>query len=255
MKIKTFLPLFSGFYNTLLDPDEKIYDYQHENNLNDNHFDFDYKTYEYDVVNEICDFVASNCELINSVELERVNNPKEYNFANDSADVIIDVDNSKLISFIYANESGLNDYFKEHYTIRSGFIPSYPDNFKEWESETNNFTELDGHYLGAILDYFFREYKEIDDFTVYEIIEAHPECYVNLLVTDVYDLHKFEKISLAKNQINELDIFGYTEILINQAKERAEMFLTDWQTEFAEREYNYILEQTGKEKVFHSEIE
>ena len=54
MKIKTQLPIFTGFYNTIFDIPEDIEDIE----------SIDYKKYENDVSNQLCEIVENELSTV-----------------------------------------------------------------------------------------------------------------------------------------------------------------------------------------------
>ena len=162
--IKTYLPVFTGFYNTIFEMDES--DFCNENNVSFEQLTVDYKQYEIDVVKQCIDFVKQNCPFITSIEFENICSPKYYNFSNDSANITVEIDLKVLKKYLTTNKNALNDYLKERYTSCSGFISHYPNTFEGWKEETENFTELEGHYLGSLLDFYFLN-EEINDVDMY----------------------------------------------------------------------------------------
>lgn len=218
--IKTFLPLFSGFYNTIWDFETT--DFENENDCIFDELVIDYNKYNNDVVLGICDFVKNNCEFITTVELEGIKSPKEYNFYNNSANVTIDIDLVGFKKFIYANVETFETYFKNHYTSYDGFMSRYENTFEGWKVDTNDFLDLDGHFLGALLDCYF-EIKEITELYCYYDVDVYIDNYITIkrIVTDL------QKIELIK----QLDFnFGYLQIIYNECLQKSELFNIDvWQ--------------------------
>jgi hypothetical protein len=193
MKIETYLPLFSGFYNTIWNDSEdwdyeffecveipenlKKYDLQ---DVSDEAlYSVNHQEREKDVVLSICETLPKFCPLIKSIELEEVISPREYNFYNDSADVIIDVDMKSLQKWIDENEDFLDRYFKKRYTSYDGFWSRYPDSYGGWDMETDQFTNLDGHYLGSILEAWFIQNK-ITELDIYYDVDIYSSFdYIN----------------------------------------------------------------------------
>lgn len=192
-KTGTWLPLFPGFYGTIYEPNEDS-EIEHVNSEREskglesvdfNEFQFDYDEYHTKVVKGIINFIESNfSEFISAIELERIRSPKEYNFANDSADIIITLSegNKRAIGHYLAKHfEAFRVYLKDRYTSCSGFISSYP-NYPNSFLEDNPLEHA--HKLGSILEFIFRnENKEDEDFdlTVYYSIN---DLYVSCINTD-----------------------------------------------------------------------
>jgi len=165
MKIKTYLPIFSGFYYTLWEFDYfQIEDFIKEERKNKGLFsdynvddlEINFENYEIDIVQGFCNTLPYYLEnFIIGIELETIVNPKTYNFKNDSANVIIDIKENEIANFIYSHKKEFCEFLKNRYTSRDGFISWYSNNFETWESETKNFLDfsINGHYLGSILDF------------------------------------------------------------------------------------------------------
>jgi len=132
----------------------------------------DYSLYEHEIVNLFCEVLPDFMpDFITSCKLQKINNPREYNFANDSADILINVKIKNIKAFIYANKEKFCEFLKKRYTSYDGFISHYANDFETWETETKNFSDfsINGHYLGSILD-FIAIIKKIDNFRIYEEI-------------------------------------------------------------------------------------
>jgi len=192
MKIKTFLPCFPGFYNTIYqfdDDDDLLYQinqnrkYNSLTEINFESLDIDYKQYELDIVTSFCDVIRENLkDYISNIEFERIISPKEYNFRNDSADVIIEPKPAAIQSFIYANKDAFINYLKKNYTSYDGFISHFSNNFESWESDTDNFINysIDGHRLGAILEFIASIINNDPYDLYYDVKENISECsYIN----------------------------------------------------------------------------
>jgi len=179
MKVKTYLPIFSGFYNTQwefqYESIEEFIKEERENKglfseIDFNDVEIDNETYENDIVKSFCEKLPNlMSDYINSIEFEKIISPKEYNFENDSANVIIDVNIDKIKDFIYNNKDKFSEFLKKRYTSCDGFIPWYSNNFETWENDTKNFTDfsINGHYLGSILD-FIAHMLGIDNYSIFE---------------------------------------------------------------------------------------
>lgn len=190
MKYETYLPIFSGFYNTIWEPNSENLEY----NLNQerkanglyssidfNNLKIDYEEYEKDIVLNLCSLIQEELsKYIISIELENIYSPKEYNFANDSANIIIEVKENEIASFIYSHKSEFEKFLKNRYTSYDGFISHYENDFDSWEKDTKNFTDfsIDGHRLGSILD-FIANIENIRENDLYEFVEVYIESYVN----------------------------------------------------------------------------
>ena len=143
---QTWLPVFSGGYNTIWDDDisdDDIFNCPQnvKKELRESVMDNIYQYYENGkYLQEVCRYVAGNLEqwftkeypeLPVKLELEEIVSPKEYNFHNDSGNIVATVDKEKLYNLCRNNENFAKD-IKERYTSRSGFISSYPNTVDEF---------------------------------------------------------------------------------------------------------------------------
>ena len=181
--IETYLPLFSGFYGTYWEGDDKIeQEIEHLNELRAvkglepidyDACQFDYKDYEMQVVKGIAQYLERELVgFVNNITIQGVVSPREYNFYNDSANVVITLSkgNIELInSYLSIHSTEFAAYLKERYTSCSGFISSYPNNIEEFmEGEPLEHK----HKLGAILD-FICECEGIEEINAYYNVEAY----------------------------------------------------------------------------------
>lgn len=176
MKTKTFatyLPIFTGFYNTIFDESERFVEYE-----TDSESDFRERYPEvpaempWDFIRqnfwECIGYAAGNLavaqacanslpgllpEFVKGVEWEELRSPKEYNFANDAVNLKIAVDVSAIRKFLKEHRDEFAAWLKARYTSRDGFISSYPSDVASWYIDTKNFSAMDGHYCGAVLDF------------------------------------------------------------------------------------------------------
>ena len=218
--IKTYLPLFSGFYNTLFEPETSTF--EHENECTYDDYTFDNSQYEIDVVKECINFVAENCEFIKSIKFEKIVSPKTYNFSNDSANVSIELNRVDFKRYLNENKDALDNYLKERYTSCSGFYSSYGNSVELWKEETSNFKMLDGHYLGSLLDFYF-ENESIEEESMYyyvsERIYAESYCEMKEVEAEVKETLQ-ERV-----ESGEIDLtFGYNTILLQEAQNKVNLF-------------------------------
>lgn len=202
--IETWLPVFTGFYNTIWDQSDSYLECELESEaewrancpqcedipwdfIKENLWDcIDYQSYYLEVAQDVTagmpaflnDIVPN---LISDCRFQALRSPREYNFANDAVDVEFTIDLHKLQSFLAANDSDLTAYLARKYTSRSGFISSYPNDLEGWKNDTKGFSDLDGHYLGSLLQ-FIAELEHGDDYdadyALYDCINL--ECYPDI---------------------------------------------------------------------------
>lgn len=152
MKVKTYLPLFRGFYGShwddpCFDGEEDIY------NLPEGMYfeEFvDWNAYHEHIAKEMCNEVQYLLsDFVSDIEFERISSPKYYNFENDAIHCEITFDEDKILEYIELNKSKFNDYIKFSYTSVDGFISSYPNNAPEWLEGWQD----DSHKVGSILQF------------------------------------------------------------------------------------------------------
>lgn len=183
MKLKTFatyLPIFTGFYNTIFDESDSFVEYETDN-------ESEFRERYPEVPEEIpWDFIQRNfwecidchggnlavakaCantlpgllpDYVKSVEFEELRSPREYNFDTDAVNLKITVDVSAIRKFLKENRDAFAAWLKRRYTSRGGFMSSYPNDLKSWCDDTKNFSDMDGHYCGAVLAFIASEEME-----------------------------------------------------------------------------------------------
>jgi len=175
-EIKTFCPLFSGYYNSFFEPDNEENEIQEINYqrkeqgkkpINYDDAIFDYKQYFEECSKEIVNFCEDKTnEILESdfkFTYEETVSPREYNYTNDSINISISVPDSdvlKLYNYINANFEEFTTYIKDKYTSCSGFTSFYTNDSKQW-------LKLDIYedvmILGTLLDFILKnECEEID---------------------------------------------------------------------------------------------
>ena len=163
--IKTYLPVFSGFYGTLFEDiidSEVDYILEGEETYTTDNVEFDYKTFKDDISKQCVgvfeDAFNRDMHVKLSVSFESLFSPKFYNFENDSINVAISLsreDFDIIISAIKGNRTEISEQLKERYSSREGFSSFHSTDLDEWiEDLTLEFeTEEDcSHKWGAILE-------------------------------------------------------------------------------------------------------
>ena len=173
---QTYCPIFTGFYNSIFDESDsfierelqdeeefrEIYDVPKEipwDYIENSFFEcIDFKAGELAVAQAILNAIPELISnIVTRVEFEELRSPREYNFANDSIDCKVTVKIDALKNYLETHRNEFDLWLNERHTSRSGFISSYPNNVEEWEEQTESYEELNGHYLGAILDFVASE--------------------------------------------------------------------------------------------------
>ena len=184
----TWLPVFSGFYNTIWDYSESFVEYEldNEDNFRSNYPELTEVPWDFIKENfwEVINYSSANRAvaqaaldalpeilpngMVTATEFEELRSPREYNFATDAVNCKLTVDLDLLREYLTTNRDKLSKYLSQNYTSRSGFISSYSNTVEAWEEDTACWTDLDGHYLGALLNFVAHEENRDPDMDLYE---------------------------------------------------------------------------------------
>ncbi len=164
--MRTYLPLFTGFYNTIWEMDDS---YLIEE-LNVDMENIDYTKYREDVSKELCRVLPEHCDLIESVLYEALVSPRFYNFGNDSINCEVSLSSKEAVDeYLADNADAFSEYLKDRYTSRDGFASSYSNDPKDWTDWKD-----DQHKFGAVLDFWFLN-EEVDEYEVYQDVVSNLE--------------------------------------------------------------------------------
>jgi len=182
IQIKSFLPIFGGFYNSIFDN----VDTDCEEGNEDNSKEWDYKEYYNRIAREMTEFIKGELKPYGiDVKFDALISPREYNFGNDSINVTYTTDLvgiGKIHDYILDNESAFSKYLIDNYTGYDGFIPSHSTNVNEWLSILNqDNSELLEHKFGAILHFILTYESEFTMDDLYEYCNENGQIYVNEL--------------------------------------------------------------------------
>lgn len=180
MKEIIYLPIFSGFYNTIHDFDDS---YLIDNFREDNEeLCKDYKQYYLDYSKEyVNQFNETYWEEfkkigINSIEYKSLYSPKEYNYWSDEINVEVDYDFDKIVEFLKTNKEEFTKYIEVHNKSYDWFIPYGTDEFDKYIED-----DFEAFELTQIMDFYIIEVlkQETDDF-----IELHYGTVGNISESD-----------------------------------------------------------------------
>jgi len=169
--MKTFLPVFNGFNDTLYQLNEDRF-IESENQYNDKQIDFDdleidYTSYENDIAVAFCDVISNDLkDFVHSIQFEHVYSPTQYNYSNDSINCDIKPKLDVIKDYVYSNRDNFELYLKNNYTSCDGFISGYSNSFDNWVENTQDFTIYNEHELGSILQ-FIHNGLNIDSIDTY----------------------------------------------------------------------------------------
>tara|TARA_Y100000310_G_C20334445_1_gene646804 strand:+ start:112 stop:693 length:582 start_codon:yes stop_codon:yes gene_type:complete len=193
MKTETYLPVFKGFYGSIFEPDETneidhINELRTDKGLSEIDFDdceFNYESYYKDVSESLVNEVESELsEYVESIEFQKLQSPKYYNFENDSIHVIINPKSDAIINYIHDYKDEWKKYLLDNYKSCSGFISSY-DCFPE-SDDWNDYNIINGrHQLGSALN-FIAENEGINELDLWDWIVGN----ISLECTNYNELTK-----------------------------------------------------------------
>jgi len=187
----TWLPIFTGFYNTIFD-NQMIYDseidYINEivkpaelaKAMIDNLYNSEAgskmdKEYQESVSKSCVEIIQNELKksgFVDKIEYEELVSPKEYNFANDSVNIKVTFTPENIAAikdFIAKEHEAWEEYLKDRYTSYDGFISSHSNRAddEEWILED---ALSDSHNAGSILEFIciMQEITEEELFYDYE---------------------------------------------------------------------------------------
>ncbi len=192
--LETYLPIFPGFYGTIFgneesdeeteeiknalenrglpcDQAEKLTGILYDKNL----IEFDYHKLHTDYLKELTETVEYALKDIEGLQgfegltFEKMVSPREYNFGNDSGNILVKLSDKKLFfksleTLLNANKETFAVYIKERYTSSDGFISSYSNDAEEWITRE---AFEDSHKLGQILTFLLME-SDFGEMELYE---------------------------------------------------------------------------------------
>lgn len=175
MKVKTYLPLFSGFYGSrwdepCFDGEEDIFDLPEGSYFEEF---VNWNEYHNHIAKEMCNEVQYLLsDFVSGIEFECIRSPKYYNFENDSINCEITFDEDKVTEYLNENFRLFKDYIKLMYTSRDGFISSYSNDASEWMEDWKD----NQHKVGSILDFICTNegYEE-----PWDIVDSHISSFYN----------------------------------------------------------------------------
>jgi hypothetical protein len=192
MLIKSWLPVFSGFYNNAwLEDDEYIISNLKEDGANEKELAevFSSETYQkaYDnakkeLLPAMVAWVQSELQSHNlyiKIKFDGLHSPREYNFRNDSIDCTVNIKNKKQIEkFIDDNYEAWTKYLKDNFTSYDGFWSFHSNNpdSDEWIISS---ALKDTYKCGAILQ-FICNVLDITEFKMLEDLYEYNNIWVSL---------------------------------------------------------------------------
>ena len=194
-EIKSYLPVFNGFYNSLFEYDNEEQDIEYYNEMENTDLDFDDFEFDYkDYHNRVAVSCVSNIEqylkhenLDIEIIFEELVSPREYNFTNDSINVTYRLNKATyntLIKYLEDNIVEWNKYIKELYTSRDGFSSFYSNDGNDWieDFKIAEDEDLTGTF-GRLLEFYFENEGFTDEdlasnvsfenYIEFQVVEKH----------------------------------------------------------------------------------
>lgn len=133
--IKSYLPVFTGFYGTIFEADEEP---MIEDGYTYDNYKWDYKGYNEAIgkrcTNTVSEWLKeSGFQMV--LKFDGIYSPREYNFTNDSINVdyvVSDYCLAKIRAFLHSNKPMFEKYLKDNFSSRSGFYSFYSNEMNEW---------------------------------------------------------------------------------------------------------------------------
>lgn len=189
-KIKSWLPVFSGFYdNVYWEPDFE-YEAEHFRETygyikNDLWKHFENRQWETAIAKALCSEMEDQlAEFVSGIHLEKVSSPKEYNFTNDAIHCIIIPKKKVIKTYLNTHKEAFLMYIKDRYTSYDGFMSFYSNDGTEWLNEINDCL-VDDHKLGAILQFICAN-EDIKEEDLYYKLNDRSVLYVGEYFTNEF---------------------------------------------------------------------
>ncbi len=172
MKVKTYLPIFPGFYNTIFEPDEDHAFELLEIEPNDN-TEWDYQGYMKETAELCISWVWNQLgPLLGdvSIDFEKIHSPDEYNFTNDEIYCTIELSKEQktlIYDYLSTNWEEFDTYLEEKFSSRDGFISFYPKTSAEWIKDFDHFIK-NSVGLSSILEFIILDLGPYNDWDAEE---------------------------------------------------------------------------------------
>jgi hypothetical protein len=168
---QTWCPLFPGFYWSVFEYDKEerdieSYNEEYKTDYDYDDFDWDYADYHKRVSIAFVNKLESELKYyLPDIEIgfEELRSPREYNFANDSINVIVRLDLKDLLKLISDRKEAATKHFKDTYTSYDVFISFHSNDVNDWLDKAY-IMEKPEHRIGALLECLCRIEFSQDDF-------------------------------------------------------------------------------------------
>ena len=172
--IESFLPVFSGFYESIFSPDE---DTVIEHPFNWENYNYDYDSFRTDMAKACVNGIERQLPEYGitgvKIKYQTISSPpREYNFETDAIHVEYKLTIkgiASINSYLKQNKEAFAKYIKETYTSRDGFISSWSSDVDTWlDDYLTNKSDLP-HCLGAVFEFIF----ENENYTPYDLYQDY----------------------------------------------------------------------------------
>ena len=181
-KANSYLPVFTGFYNSLFEYNDEERDIEEANerlkrdDITWDDINWDYQEYRQRIAEACTGAIEHELKYLFDIQvnIEKLVSPREYNFANDSIHVEYTFEKHVLKDireYLIENKQEYQKYLTDRYTSRSGFISSYSNDVDIWIDDNLPQVENNGHYLGSILEFVFKN-EGFDQLNLYYAIDS-----------------------------------------------------------------------------------
>ena len=205
-KQKSYLPIFTGFYNGVFDTDyaleNAIYMYNEEHNTDFTYIDYNSEEFKKDfgklatekVQDALTSILKSNKECTFNLEFESVWSPNAYNYATDEIQITINLDDNFLEivkEYLTTNKENFGSYLERRYgkSLRgcTYWIFNESEDPNLWINELSNVQGWKENKIdfSAVLDFILKNesynadslYWEISDtgFDLYDYLDPESE--------------------------------------------------------------------------------
>lgn len=142
--VKTVVPLFDGFYNTIF---ENYWNSQEEIG----------RVFT-DKVNEKIGSILPSF----SYTFEKIYSPAQYNYSTDEIYATATFDMNELMNYLSANKSAFDSFAQSNFSSYDGFISFVPNNYDEFVQEltSKGSSDLSSFVVGAVEFILYNEYGD-----------------------------------------------------------------------------------------------
>jgi ABC-type transport system substrate-binding protein len=182
--IESYLPVFTGFYNTIFEADEEICI---EEGKTYEDYKWDYEEYHQRVAKSCAVIVGEQLKDLGiKVEFKALVSPKYYNYTNDSINVAYHLDGNaftNLLKYVLDNKDDFDGFIEHNYTSYDGFMSFFSNDGTEWLTEYIFKEEKLNHVFGACLEF----YLEMEEFCDEQLAEKLSEQGDNIVYGELIE--------------------------------------------------------------------